>query len=137
MQTPLTSNLASLLLRLGFGLYLLLGHGWSKVIKLFSGGEIQFTDLFGLSPELNLGFTAFAEAFCALMVVIGFRTRLFVWPIILVMFVIVAFVKVDAGWVGSNSRELAMMYLIPFIAIFILGSGKYSVDHLLESRKIV
>lgn len=132
MRGQLNVNLASLLLRLGFGLYMLLAHGWPKLMKLIGGGEIKFSTLFGLPAKVNLGIAVFVEVICAAMIVIGFRTRLFVIPSVIFMLVVVFFAKAGAPWTGPGSRELAMMYLIPFIAIFVLGSGKISADELLD-----
>ena len=132
MRGPFNINLTSLILRVGFGLYMLIGHGLPKLEKFLVGGEIKFSTLFGLPAKLYLGIAIFAEFLCAAMVAIGFRTRLFVLPLIMLMLVIVMFVKSGAGWVGCGSRELAMMYLMPFICIFVLGSGKISVDELMD-----
>lgn len=128
-------NLASFILRMGFGLYMIAGHGWPKLMKFFTEAEIKFSTIFGLPAKVNLAIAVFVEFFCMVMIVIGFRTRLFIIPAIILMFTIVFFVKAGAPWIGAGSRELAMMYLIPFIAIFVLGSGKVSIDELLERNK--
>jgi putative oxidoreductase len=138
MQTPLNTNISSLILRVGFGLYMLLGHGIGKLQKLMAGGEIQFAEIFGLSAEINLGIAVFVEVFCAAMIIIGFRSRLFILPMIALMLVIVFVVNAGNNWFmmsGNPSRELAMMYLIPFLTIFVLGSGKYSLDQLIDKLR--
>ncbi|MCI4668923.1 MAG: DoxX family protein [Bacteroidia bacterium] len=132
MRGPFNINLASLILRVGFGLYMMLGHGWPKLMKFIEGGEIKFSTLFGLPAKLNLGIAVFVEVICAAMIAIGFRTRLFVVPMILFFLIVVFIVKSGTPWVGGNGRELAMMYLMPFLTIFVLGSGKFSVDELLD-----
>ena len=50
-----------LLLRLTFGLSMLLGHGWPKLMKLVGDGPVKFYDFMGLGPEISLGLAVFAE----------------------------------------------------------------------------
>jgi len=134
MRGALNINLSSLILRLGFGLYMIFGHGWPKLMKLMAGGEIKFSTIFGLPAKVNLIIAIAIEVFCAAMVALGFRSRLFVIPIMILMLVIVFGVKAGSPWIGPGSRELAMLYFFPFLTIFVLGSGRYSVDELLDSK---
>ena len=36
---------------------------------------------------------------------------------------------------GGGSKEFALVYLLGFLGIFFLGSGKYSIDAILEKKK--
>jgi putative oxidoreductase len=68
----------------------------------------------------------FVEFGCAFLVLIGFMTR---WASLLlcVLMAVAFFVvhKTDA----FNVRELALMYLVASVAIFLMGPGKYSIDN--------
>lgn len=129
---PVSIDLAALILRVGAGSYMLFGHGLGKAQKLFAGGEIHFSKVFGLSPVINLVLASFAEAVCAALVIIGFQTRLASIPLIITMLVAAFMIHGQDPWfshgASGGSKEFAMIYLIPFLAIFFTGSGKYSID---------
>ena len=125
-------DFTALLLRLGFGLYMLVGHGYSKLMMLCSDSEIKFFSFLGLSPKVSLGLTVFAEFVACVFIIIGYKTRLAALPIIITMFVAAFIVHGEDPWfmqlAEGGSKEPAMLYLIGFLAIYCLGSGKYSVD---------
>lgn len=118
-------DLAFLLLRLTFGGLMLINHGWGKMMKLFSGNPIEFADPIGLGPEVALGLAVFAEALCALFIMLGLFTRWAVIPLIIVMLVAIF----DIHWEDPFARkEKAILFLIPYIMLWIAGPGWYSVD---------
>gem|GEM_PF-5416253 len=47
-------DFASLLLRIGFGSFMAFSHGYIKIIKLISGGEVSFPSLFGMPAVMGL-----------------------------------------------------------------------------------
>lgn len=127
-------HLASLLLRLGFGLSMMIGHGYGKFLKLISGEEIKFAEVLGLSPEVGLALAVFAEFFACFFIVIGYKTRLASIPIILTMAVAAFVIHGGDPWFGSGgSKEMAVLYLVGFIAVYMLDSGRYSLDHKLDN----
>ena len=130
-------DLAALILRLGFGFYIAFGHGLGKLQMLLSG-NIQFPALFGLSPTVNLVLATLAEFVAGIMVFIGLKTRLATIPLIINMATAVFIVHLsDPLFAGSGgaSKEFAFLYLLAFVTIFFLGSGKYSIDALLGKRR--
>lgn len=132
------TNLASLVLRLGLGLMMIFGHGLGKLQSLI-GGDVEFVSLFGLPPEVNLTLAMLAEFLASIFVAIGFKTRLASIPVIITMFV-AAFVVhwQDALFMmnadGGGSKEFALLYLVGFLAIALLDSGKYSLDYVIQKR---
>lgn len=78
-------DLAALVLRLGFGFFIVFGHGLGKLQMLLGGGEIMFPGLFGLSPTISLVLAVGAEFFAGLLVMLGFKTRLASLPVIFTM----------------------------------------------------
>ena len=64
-----------LVLRLAFGGTMLLAHGLDKVMH-FAGMAPKFFDPFGFGGHFSLALVIFAEAACALAVVLGFLTVL-------------------------------------------------------------
>ena len=125
-------DFTALILRLGFGLYMLFGHGLGKLMKLLSGEEIQFFSFLGLPANISLGLAVFAEFIACIFIIIGYKTRLAALPLIITMLVAAFVVHGSDPWfmygTEGGSKEPAIIYLIGFLAIYCLGSGKYSVD---------
>jgi putative oxidoreductase len=123
------NDLATLIMRIGFG-GLMLPHGYGKLKMLFENwGEIQFADPIGIGPLFTMILVVFAEFICSILVLIGFKSRISSIPIIITMFV-AAFIT--HGGEPLAKKELSLLYLSGFIVISLLGSGDYSTDRLLK-----
>lgn len=85
----------------------------------------SFQDPFGVGGTISLGLAIFAEVFCAILVVLGLWTRLALIPLIATM--AVAFFIIHSGD-PFIKKELSLLYLIGFSALFAGGPGLYSVD---------
>lgn len=118
------SNLAKLILRLGFGGFML-SHGIPKLMKLFAGGAIQFPDPLGVGATTSLILTVFAEVICAALIVVGYKTKWASIPLVITMLVAAFIVHGADPW---GKKEFALLYAIGYIAIGMLGAGKYSLD---------
>jgi putative oxidoreductase len=129
-----TIDLAILVIRITIAT-LMLVHGIPKMGMLFSGDAILFPSIFGLSPALSLSLTVFAEVICSAFVLTGFGTRLAVLPLAITMLVAILIVHANDPF---TNKELAIHYLFTYVVLFITGSGRYSLDYLLQpnaSRK--
>ena len=98
MKNEQLTDVALLLLRIAFGGAMILGHGWSKLLRLFSGDPIQFADPFGLGPTASLALAAFAEFLCSLLVISGLFTRWALIPLMFTMLVAIFAVHWQNGW---------------------------------------
>ncbi len=116
-------NLGLLLLRLGFG-GLMLTHGIPKMMKILSG-DFSFGDPIGIGEPASLVLAVLGEVVFPFLVIIGFKTRIAAIPVIITM-AIAAFIVHAADPFGT--KEMAILYLIGFTAIALLGAGKYAVD---------
>ncbi len=123
MNNSTNYNLGLLLLRVGFG-GMMLTHGIPKLLKMLSG-DFSFGDPIGIGETTTLILAVLCEVFFPILVIIGFKTRLSAIPVIITM-IVAAFVVHAADPFGI--KEKAILYLIGFIAIALLGAGKYSVD---------
>lgn len=109
--------------------FMLYGHGWGKLMNVF-GGNFQFLDPIGIGPTASLILAAFAEGICSLLIIAGFWTRLASLFLIINMAVVIFGYHIPDGdpLFGKGGFEHALLYLIAFIVIFLLGPGKYSID---------
>jgi putative oxidoreductase len=113
-----------LLLRLWLGLSMLWLHGWEKLMNLFAG-KFGFLDPIGIGETPSLILTVLAEAVCSVLLVIGLWTR---WAAVILAFTMgVAFFIVNSAKV-TGSGELAWIYFGGYLALFVAGAGKFSVD---------
>ena len=121
--SDLSFNLATLLLRVGFGVLMIPDHGWAK-LSHFAARKDKFMSFMGLSPALSLGLATFAEFFCSLLLILGLFTRLATIPLLVLMFVILNM----HHWQFFGEHELAPAFLFGYLAILLLGPGKFSLD---------
>jgi putative oxidoreductase len=112
-----------LLLRVGSAA-LMLTHGIPKLNKVLNG-NFQFGDPLGIGSTPSLIMATFAEFGCSLLLILGFATRLATIPLIITMSVAAFIVHTKDPFAR---QELPLMYLLIFIVLLILGSGKYSID---------
>jgi putative oxidoreductase len=124
-------NIALLVLRISLAA-LMVTHGLPKLIKLLEGGDIQFANPISLSPGVSLALVVFAEFFCSVLIGIGLGTRLASIPLMITMGV-AAFITHGAD--PFARKELAILYLLFYLILLVLGSGKYSMDHLLTKKR--
>lgn len=125
-----------LLLRIGAGLYLALGHGWGKMAggPEFWADHGQTMNLFGLGflPSFWGFMSSFAEFFCALLVVLGLLFR----PALILLILNMAVAATMHLSTGRGSPEQALMYGLVFLTLLFTGPGKYSLDtRLFESKR--
>ena len=119
-----------LLLRISIAAFMIT-HGWPKLSKLMAGGEIQFGDPIGLGPALSLILTVFAEVVCSIFIGIGLGTRLVTLPLMFTM-IVAAFVAHGPDPFGR--KETALLYFLIYLTLFVTGSRKYSLDHLITKK---
>jgi putative oxidoreductase len=123
-------HFAILFFRIIIGAFMLT-HGYSKLLYLFSGEEIEFLDFLGIGLTASLALAVFAEFFCSILIIIGLGTRWATIPLIVTMLV-AAFIAHCADPFGK--KEMALLYLSSYIVLLFLGSGKFSLDALISGK---
>jgi putative oxidoreductase len=103
---------------------LLLTHGIPKFQKLLNG-NLSFADPIGLGEGPSLFLAIIGEFICPILLIIGYKTRWSAVPSVLTMLTIVFIVHQNDPF---GKKEMALLYLIFFLAIMLLGPGKYSFD---------
>ncbi|HEV3251443.1 MAG TPA: DoxX family protein [Puia sp.] len=117
-------TLAMILLRSGLGVMILLNHG---IPKLANYGDLQnnFFDPFHIGHRWSLILCVFAEVFAAMLLVLGLFSR--IGALILAIDMSVAVFMYHQGQPLKNSEE-AVIFLVGFVCIILVGPGKWSVD---------
>lgn len=123
MKNKLQYNIGLALLRI-LPSAMLLTHGIPKFQKLISG-NFEFGDPIGIGATPSLFLAVIGEFICPIFIIVGFKTR---W-----MALAPAVTMLVAGFIVHatdpfGTKEKAVMYLVFFIAIILLGPGKFSID---------
>jgi putative oxidoreductase len=116
-------NIAVLILRVAFGLLLLINHGIDK-LKHFAERQNSFPDPIHIGHMPSLMLALFAEVFCAVFLILGLFTRIMAIPVV-INFAVIVFL-VNKGYAGN--AEMGVLYLAGFFSILLMGPGKYSID---------
>ena len=132
MKKTVAEDIGLLIMRLGTG-SMILTHGLAKLMRFFGDEPIKFMDFLGLGPVISLSLAVFAEFFCAILIMIGFKTRLATIPLMITMLT-AALVAHAADPFGR--KELPLLYFIVFLSILIFGAGKFSIDGLTNSKSM-
>ncbi|WP_300698181.1 DoxX family protein [Bacteroides sp.] len=124
-----------LIVRIVFGV-LLMSHGIAKWAN-FQEMSAVFPDPLGVGSTLSLVLAIFGELVCSMAFIVGFLYRLAMIPMIFTM--CIAFFVIHSHDPFST-KELAFVYLVVFVLMYIIGPGKFSVDRWIGnilSRKAV
>ncbi len=123
MKNPLLRDIGLAFFRITVSA-MMLTHGYPKLMKLISG-NFEFGNPLGLGAAPSLFLAVIGEFVCPVLIIIGLRTRLAAIPAAFTMLV-AAFVVHAHDPFGT--KEKAMLFLVCFITIALLGPGKFSLD---------
>lgn len=131
-NTSTATDIALLIARIGIAA-LMLTHGIPKLFMLLSGAPVQFPPVMGMSAETSLALAVFAEVVGSIFILFGFATRLATAPLIITM--LVAVLSIHAADPFAK-QEPALHYLLVDVVLLFAGSGKYSIDYLLQRKSV-
>ena len=117
-----------LCLRLFFGALFMM-HGLDKLTH-FNELSTTYTSVLGLGSYMTLMLSIFTELCCSIFLITGLLVRITVIPMIVAM--AVAFFDVHDAMMPEG--ELALIYLILFIILYLTGPGRYSIDYLIDTK---
>lgn len=123
-------DLALLIARVSIAL-LMLTHGLPKMSG-FAESPVKFMDVLGMGTTMSLGLAVFAEVICSVLVLLGLGTRLAVIPLSFTMMIAAFHVHIGDPFA---KQEMALHYLMVYVVLFLLGSGRYSLDSLLLKKE--
>ncbi len=121
-------SLLILVIRVFFGVLFFL-HGLDKLIN-FNVLVDSYPNVLGFGSYMTLMVTVFTEFCCSLFLIAGLLQRVLTIPMFLSM--AVAFFDVHDAMLPEG--ELALIYFIVFLGLFLVGPGRYSVDYLIDKR---
>ena len=117
-----------LFVRLFFGALFFM-HGLDKMTNFNALCE-TYPSVLGLGSYMTLMVNIFCEFACSLFLMAGLLTRIVLIPMMIAM--AVAFFDIHDGMMPEG--ELALIYMIVFLVLFLTGPGRYSVDSLIDSK---
>lgn len=130
-----TASVALLALRLMIGLMMFIGHGLPKLQGFSSIKKWYVPDFFPLhymTPSISLVATIIAELGASALIILGLATRPAAFVLGFTMVVAAFGVHgADPWFMGPGvpaAKEMALLYLIPMIAIILAGGGAFSLD---------
>ena len=118
------NNIALLLIRIVFAGSMLYGHGLSKFYRLIEG-NLSFANPIGIGEAPTLILAVFSEFLAPLFILVGYKTKIFSFFPAATMFVAAFIVHLSDPFAR---KEKAILFLIGFVVIMMMGPGKYSID---------
>lgn len=103
---------------------MMLFHGIPKIEKLFTL-PVSFADPLGVGSTLSLILTLIGEVLAPILIIVGFKTRWATIPAAITMAVAAFIVHSDDSF---YKKEKAILYLVCFVSIGLLGPGKYAIN---------
>jgi putative oxidoreductase len=103
---------------------MLYGHGLSKFYRLIEG-NLSFANPIGIGEAPTLVLAVFSEFLAPVFILIGYKTKIFSFFPAATMFVAAFIVHLSDPFAR---KEKAILFLIGFIVIMMMGPGKYSID---------
>jgi len=121
-------SLLILVVRVFFGV-LFFVHGLDKMMN-FNYLVDNYPSVLGFGSYMTLMVSIFCEFCCSLFLITGLLVRIMTIPMIISMGV--AFFDIHDAMMPEG--ELALIYFIVFIFLFLVGPGKFSIDYLIDTK---
>jgi putative oxidoreductase len=132
-KLKLARDIPALLFRLvlAYGFYMPAMMKWDDIGAIagwFEGMGIPF-------PTLNAYLAATTEFAAVILLPLGLATRIISIPLIITMIVAIVTVHLGNGFnAGDNGFEIPLYYILMLFSLLVTGSGKISVDHLINKK---
>lgn len=120
---PAGADWGVLILRVSVSV-MMLTHGLPKFNQLING-EHGFADPIGIGELPSLILAVGAEVFCSLFLILGLASRAVLIPLIFTM--CLAYFVIHAND-PFDVKEHALLFLVPYITLFLTGPGRISLD---------
>ncbi len=130
---------AIILIRITVGC-IFLSEGIQKFLFADTLGAGRFAKIGIPNPEFFGPFVGTFEIICGIMILLGFATRIFSIPLIIIMLVAITTTKLikipeDGFWETAHGARTDFSMLLSTLFLFITGGGKWSVEQYLNHRR--
>lgn len=112
---------------------LLMIHGLGKLEEARSGAD-QFPNPFGFGHTFTFYFACFATLLCPVLIMAGLFTRIATAVALTVTLTGLLLVHAHDP---LRLKDTPYIYSVALITIFLLGPGRYSIDHWRSNKKSV
>jgi putative oxidoreductase len=128
-----------ILIRIAVGL-IFLSEGIQKFLFASELGERRFDKIGIPYPEVMGPLVGVVEILCGFFVLIGYKIRYTILPLILIMIVAISVTKIvnipkEGFWVFAHGARTDFAMLLSGLFLYFSGGGKYSVDEYLLRKK--
>ena len=105
-------------------------------VKNLTGVAEWFGSMSYPFPMISAILAMTTEVLGLVLLTFGLGTRIIALPMMFVMLVATFTVHISNGFAaGDNGFEIPLYYFLMLFALVVYGSGKYSLDHLLEWKQ--
>jgi putative oxidoreductase len=121
-----------------FRIILVIGFYQPAMMKLknLEGVAEWFGSMSYPFPMVSAILAMTTEVLGILLLTLGLGTRVIALPMMFMMLVAIFTTHISHGFAaGNNGFEIPLYYLLMLFALVVYGSGKYSIDYLLERRR--
>ena len=127
-------HLGLLIMRIGVGLWFVIGHGYSKI----AGGPEKWTSIGKATQNVGIDFLpvffgfmpSISELLGGILLVLGLLTRYAAAFLLITMLVAISY-----HLANDQGIEKTMVYAMYFISTILIGPGKYSLDRQLLNKR--
>lgn len=123
MKNSLIKDIGLVFFRIAVSV-MMITHGLPKFQKLIAG-NFEFGNPIGIGAVPSLFLAVIGEFICPILIILGYKTRLAAIPAAITM-AVAAFIAHGAD--PFATKEKALLYLVAFLAIALVGPGKFSLD---------
>ena len=120
-----------LLLRAVPSFFLIVRHGTDKLLEYGEKAD-TFPDPLHVGHATSMALAIVGEFFAPIVVLLGFGTRLASALPAITMAVAALVVHAQDP---LQKKELAVLYLVPYLTLMFTGGGRFSVDQLIQRSK--
>ena len=124
----MNTNIILLIVRLLFSGLMIINHGLQYFMQLWPFNDISVSTktIFGLSTLFTAILFFIGEFLAPLFVLLGYYTKLSSLVCMLTMTIAIILTHSNNPF---TEGELALLYLVGFLIIFLMGPGKYSINN--------
>ena len=133
---PALADIAYLVGRVLLGV-ILIAHGWQKLVSNGISGTSAFFDQSGVPmPTTSAWFAAIVELVGGVAIVLGVAVPVAAALVVLDMLGAYLFVHAGKGlFIDKGGFELVGLIAAGCLLLLAVGGGRYSIDHVLLSRR--